>query len=90
MNVTSPLECPACKAKTQVSFKKPGLFSPVIFDYDCEGCASQVKVKIRKLPKTPPTQVNITVLGVTPSQMVIDMLREEAAPNSKSVEEQGA
>lgn len=88
MKVNSPLECPGCKTKTTVSFKKLGLFSPVIFDYDCEGCGSAVKVEIRKLPKSPPTQVNIVVLGVTPSSVLIEMMREEAKHQAKPIEEQ--
>lgn len=94
MKVTSEIVCPGCKLKTKVGFKRPGLFSPALFQFTCTSCTSLVMAKVeapkaKKGQPVKPGQVKVAVKLVRASQVLVDMLKEEAEHNASVEEDAG-
>lgn len=88
MKVSCEIACPGCKiGKPKIQFKKPSLCVPTMTIFDCPECASTIRVKLTRLPGTPPSQVNIKTYVMQPSPMLLAMLAEEAEHNEKPHQE---
>jgi hypothetical protein len=87
-SVTANIKCPGCNLSTTVGFRPPALFRPSIFQFTCSGCTSLVMAKIEttKFKKGEPLpekgQVRVGVKMIKASNMLIQMLKEEAEHNA--------
>jgi len=86
--ITAKLKCPGCDIRNDATFKRPGILGDVTnVTIECEGCRSIVAFVITR-PSTRTNELSIRSGIKVMSDLLIQMMKEEAEHRMKPVEDQ--